>query len=59
MISRAEERPLADLRALAKRVEDGRLKKTSVIERKIGSLQKKHPRVQRFCSIELRGGAID
>jgi len=57
MISRAEERFLADLRALAKRVEDGRLKKTSVIERKIGSLQKKHPRVQRFYSIELRDGA--
>lgn len=57
MISRAEERFLEDLRALAKRVEDGRLKKTSVIERKIGSLQKKHPRVQRFYSIELRDEA--
>ena len=57
MISRAEERFLADLRALAKRIEDGRLKKTSVIERKIGSLQKKHPRVQRFYSIKLRDGA--
>lgn len=59
IISRAEERFLEDLRALAKRVEDRRLKKTSVIERKIGSLQKKHPRVQRFYSIELRGGVID
>lgn len=59
MISRAEERFLADLRALAKRVEEGRLKNTSVIERKIGSLQKKHPRVRRFYCIELRDGAID
>jgi transposase len=58
MISRAEERFLADLDTLAKRVQDGRLKRPSVIERKIGSLQKKHPRVQRFYKIELRDRAI-
>lgn len=58
MISRAEERFLVDLKALAKRVQVGRLKDTTKIERKIGSIQKKHPRVQRFYTIELKDAHI-
>lgn len=52
MISRAEERFLADGAALRKRIEAGRLKKPDVIERKIGALLKKHPRVARFYKAE-------
>lgn len=52
MISRAEARFLTDVGALRKRIEKGQLKKTAIIERKIGTLQKKHPRVQRFYKIE-------
>jgi len=59
MISKSEERFLNDARALQKRVENGRLKKPDVIERKIGSLQKKHPRVNRFYTIGLRDGGLE
>jgi transposase len=52
MISKAEQRFLDDAKALAKRVQKGLLKKKDVIERKIGALQKKHPRVNRFYTIE-------
>lgn len=52
IISRAEERFLADGEALRKRIEAGRLKKPATIERKIGALLKKHPRVARFYTAE-------
>ena len=52
MISRAEERFVADAQSLCKRIETGRLKKPDVIERKIGALFKKHPRVARFYKAE-------
>ena len=52
MISRAEERFLADGESLRKRIEAGRLKKPEVIERKIGALLKKHPRVARYYKAE-------
>jgi transposase len=52
MLSRAEECFLADAQSLRKRIETGRLKKPKVIERKIGALFKKHPRVTRFCKAE-------
>lgn len=59
MLSTAEKRFLNDVRALALRVEKGQLKKTTVIARKIGSLQKKHPRVQRFYTItHSEGGPL-
>lgn len=58
MISRAEERFLADVKALTERIEAGRLKDGEKIQRAIGKLQKKHSRVQRFYSIELRGGSL-
>jgi len=48
MLSRAEARLLANIAALRKNIEEGRIKKRAVIERKIGGLQKKHPRVARF-----------
>jgi transposase len=52
IISRAEERFLADGESLRKRIETGRLKTPEVIERKIGALFKKHPRVARFYRAE-------
>jgi transposase len=52
MISRAEERFVADAQSLGKRIESGHLKKPDVIERKIGALFKKHPRVARFYKAE-------
>lgn len=58
MISRAEERFLVDLRALSERIAKGRLKSPVVIERKIGSLQKKHPKVNRFYTIEFRDKSL-
>lgn len=58
MLSRAEARFLADLQALTTRIEKGQLKKASKIERSIGSLKKKHPKVNRFYKLELREGAL-
>jgi len=52
MISKAEERFLADGESLRQRIEKGRLKRPEVIERKIGAFMKKHPRVARFYSVE-------
>jgi len=52
MISKAEERFLSDAHALGDRIAKGRLKKSEVIHRKIGALQKKHPRVQRFYTLD-------
>ena len=51
MISKAEARYLSDVGALRKRIEKGSLKDPAIIERKIGSLQKKHPRVQRYYKL--------
>ena len=52
MISNAEARFLSDAHALRDRIAKGRLKKTNLIDQKIGRLKKKHPRVQRFYTIE-------
>ena len=51
MISKAEARFLKDVDSLRKRIEKGQLKKPAIIERKIGNLQKKHPRVQRYYKL--------
>jgi transposase len=59
MISKAEARFLADAQSLHDRIEAGRLKRPDVIERKIGSLQKKHPRVNRFYSIKRQDGGLE
>lgn len=58
MISRAEQRFLKDLQNLANRIETGKLKMPDVIERKIGALQKTHPRVQRYYTIKLHEGLL-
>ena len=51
MISKAEARFLTDVGALRERIEKGRLKDPTLIERKIGTLEKKHPRIQRFYKL--------
>lgn len=58
MISNAEQRFLTDARALSERVKKGQLKKPDVIDRKIGSLQKKHPRVPRFYTLTHGAGKL-
>jgi transposase len=56
MISKAEARFLKDIGALRNSIEKGQLKAPTVIERRIGKLQKKHSRVQRFYKIAHRSG---
>lgn len=56
MISKAEARFLSDVGTLRKRIEKGGLKDPAIIERKIGSLQKKHPRVQRYYKVAHQPG---
>ena len=58
MVSKAEARFLADVKALGERIKEGRLKKAALIERKIGALQKKHPRIQRFYSLSHAEGEL-
>lgn len=58
MISSAEARFLDDANALKERIKKGRLKKPHLIEQKIGRLQKKHPRVNRFYTLEQKEGAL-
>jgi transposase len=59
MLSKAEQRFLADAQALGQRITDGRLKKNDLIERAIGRVQKKHPRVARFYSLTHRNGDLE
>lgn len=59
MISNAEARFLADANALRERIEKGRLKKPHLIDQKIGQLQKKHPRVNRFYTLERQDAGLD
>ena len=56
MVSKAEERFLDGVKNFRGRIESGRLKKTEVIERKIGALQKKHPRLARLYTLGYREG---
>ncbi len=58
MISSAEARFLADANALRERIEKGRLKKPHLIDQKIGRLKKKHPRVNRFYTIERKDAGL-
>jgi transposase len=51
--SKAEEKFLDAVGRLKKRVETGRLKQKEKIERVMGRLEAKHPRVARFYTIEL------
>ena len=58
MLSTAEERFLKDANALKNRIENGRLVKSDVIDRTIGSLQKKHPRVKRYYTLGHEKGSL-
>jgi transposase len=58
MLSRAESRFLSDIAALRKRIEEARLKAPVKIERAIGRLQKKHPRVARFYTLRHADGTL-
>jgi transposase len=53
ILSNAEEKYLAALEQLSKRVKGGRLKDAKKINRAIGRLQQKHGRVQRFYQVEV------
>ena len=58
MLSKAEARFLKDVAALRERIAQGRLKDPATIERKIGRLQKKHPRVTRFYALAHENGTL-
>ncbi|MEX2577820.1 MAG: IS1634 family transposase [Verrucomicrobiales bacterium] len=58
MISKAEKRFLDDAAALRERIAKGRLKDAAKIERAIGRLQKKHPRVARFFKLRHEAGGL-
>jgi transposase len=58
MLSRAESRFLSDIAALRQRIEKARLKDPIKIERAIGRLQKKHPRVARFYTLRHAEGTL-
>lgn len=59
MISKAEKRFKENAEALRKRIEKGQLKKTSVIERNIGSLKQKSPSVHRFYDIKHENQTLE
>jgi len=58
MLSKAEERFLADADALSKRVEKGRLKDPVKVLKAIGRISQRHRRVARFYNLELQGQSI-
>jgi transposase len=51
MLSKAETRFLTDVEALRELIAAGKLKKPDLIQRRIGRLQKKHPRAARFYTL--------
>lgn len=58
MISTAEQRFLTDSGRLQARIAKGKLKREALIERAIGALLKKHPKVARFYTLNQEGGAL-
>lgn len=58
MLSKAETRFLKDVVALRLRIQTGKLKEAAKIERAIGKLQKKHPRVARFYTLSHEAGTL-
>ena len=58
MISTAEQRFLTDSGRLQARIAKGKLKREALIERAIGALLKKHPKVGRFYTLNQEGGAL-
>lgn len=59
MLSQAEERFLAAVDKLKSRITDGRLKLNDKIERAIGRLLAKHPRVSRYYDVTLSEGVLE
>ena len=58
MISTAEQRFLTDSGRLQARIAKGKLKREALIERAIGALLKKHPKVARFYQLTHERGAL-
>ena len=58
MISKAEERFLKDSGRLQARIAKGQLKRGPLIQRAIGALLKKHPKVARFYKLTHEAGAL-
>lgn len=58
MISTAEKRFLKDAEALRKRVAQGRLKDATKIDKAIGRMAQKHPRVSRFYRVDFADPAL-
>lgn len=58
MISKAETRYLADTVALRERIAKGLLKDAAKIQRAIGRLEKEHPRVARFFTLQHEPGGL-
>lgn len=58
MISTAEQRFLKDAERLQARIAKGKLKRESLIERAIGALLKKHPKVARFYQLTHAQGSL-
>lgn len=58
MISAAELRFLKDAERLQARVSKGKLKRETLIERAIGALLKKHPKVARFYQLTHESGVL-
>lgn len=58
MISKAEQRFLDDTAALSERIAKAQLKDPAKIERAIGRLEKKHPRVARFFTLRHQSGEL-
>jgi transposase len=55
IVSNAEKRFVAELDKLQKRVLNGRLTDKDKVERSIGRIQSKHPRIQRYYETEIVG----
>jgi len=55
ILSNAEKRFVADLEKLRKRVATGRLTDRDKVDRSIGRMQSKHPRIQRYYEMEIIG----
>lgn len=58
MISAAEQRFLKDSDRLQKRIAEGKLKRVVLIERAIGALKSKHPKVARFYQLSHENGTL-
>ena len=58
MLSKAEQKFIADTELLKKRISSGRLKDEKKIHKAIGRFLQKHPRVSRYYNVEYVNGSI-